>query len=249
MRFFALVIFSSLALAYQAPNSWKLSTADTAVVIAVEGGRPVLKQLSSPGANQNWLPAGSPEILMPSVVRQGATVQTAWKFLGGAMDAATGELTLRFSNADPALELHSIWRARPGHGPVEHWLTIANNSGAPVTVSNQDSLVLGGLLLPATAAAEAWWINRGGGNANTEGGTLTERVNDDFDQVITSDPTEGSEPSALDGDPDRPLARPVCRLGIFRHWPHPCSHRIERLPQVGSARRLCSGVQDRSPGG
>jgi len=194
MRFFALVVFSSLAWGYQAPNSWKLSTADTAVVVAVESGRPVLKQLNSPGASANWLSAGSPEILMPSVMRQGASIPTAWKFLGGAMDAATGELTLRFSNSDPALELHSIWRARPGHGPVEHWLTIANNSGALVTVANQDSLVLNGLSLPATSAADAWWINRGGSNASTEGGVLTERINDDFDQVLTTDPTEGSSP-------------------------------------------------------
>ncbi len=191
--FFAMVILSSVALAYQA-DSWKLATADTAVVVAIEGGRPVLKQLSSPGAGNNWLPSGSPEVLMPSVTLQGATVQTAWRLLGGSQDAASGELNLRFTNANPALELHSIWRARPGHGPVEHWLTIANNSGAPITVSNQDSLVLAGLSLPAATAADAWWINRGGSNANTEGGVLIEKVTDDFNQVITSDPTEGSSP-------------------------------------------------------
>ena len=109
---FAMLILTSVASAYQA-NSWKLTTADTAAVVAIEGGRPVLKQLSSPGTANNWLRSGSPEILMPSVTRQGAEARLEWKFLGGAQDAATGELNLRFSNANPALELHSIWRARP----------------------------------------------------------------------------------------------------------------------------------------
>src|SRR6185312_14099025 len=189
-----LLSFSLFTFADQNSNSWRLSTADTVAVIAVEHGRPVLKELSSRKAAYNWLPGGAAEVLLPQIGQQGTAARTDWKFLGGALDSASGELVLRFENSSPALELRSIWRARPGHGPVEHWLTIANHSGAPITIGHQDSLVLSGLTLPPAGLANAWWINRGGSNASTEGGTFTERVRNGFDQVLTSDPTNGSSP-------------------------------------------------------
>jgi hypothetical protein len=176
-----------------AADSWPLSTDDTAAVVAVEQGRPVLKRLGVPGGRANWLPSGAPEILPPAVGWQGRSTPTNWRFQGGSLDSSGGKLTLRFTNADPPLELQSIWRARPGRGPVEHWLTIANKSGGPVTLAHQESLVLSGLAAPP-GAADVWWINRGGGNAGTEGGTFTQRFDPKFDQVLTSDPTDGSSP-------------------------------------------------------
>src|SRR5580700_7664124 len=94
-----------------AADSWPLSTNDTAAVVAVEHGRPVLKRLGVAGGHANWLPSGAPEILPPAVGSQGRSTPTNWKFQGGSVDSAGGTLTLRFTNADPALELLSIWRA------------------------------------------------------------------------------------------------------------------------------------------
>ena len=76
---------------------------------------------------------------------------------------------------------------------MEHWLTIANKSSGPVTLGHQESLVLSGLVAPSEET-NVWWINRGGGNAGTEGGTFTQRLDPAFDQVLTSDPTDGSSP-------------------------------------------------------
>jgi hypothetical protein len=188
-----LVCLAAFASGIWAADSWPLSTDDTATVVAVEHGRPVLKRLGVPGGRSNWLPSGAPEILPPAVGSQGRSAPTNWKFQGGSLDSPGGKLTLRFTNADPALELLSIWRASPGRGPVEHWLTIANKSGGPVTLSQQESLVLSGLAVPS-GEADVWWINRGGSNAGTEGGTYTKRFDAEFDQVLTSDPTDGSSP-------------------------------------------------------
>ena len=91
------------------------------------------------------------------------------------LDAKGEQLTLHFSNANPKLSLDSVWRARAGRGPAEHWLTIANQSDGPITVTQQESLALANLWLPAENPRKAWWINRGGSNASREGGTFTVR--------------------------------------------------------------------------
>jgi hypothetical protein len=160
----------------------------------VQEGLPVVTQLGSTKSNSNWLLAPAPELLPSSVTQQGVPVATKWQYEGGALDAKSGQLALRFSNSAPPLDLQSIWRARPGHGPVEHWLTIRNNSGAVITLAHQDSLVLTHVAVPMDESMDAWWIKRGGGNATTEGGTLVQSVGKHSQLTLTSDPTDGASP-------------------------------------------------------
>ncbi|MGI0085611.1 MAG: glycoside hydrolase family 36 protein, partial [Nitrososphaerales archaeon] len=87
-----------------------------------------------------------------------------------------------------------MWRARPGHGPVEHWIIIANDSRGTITVTHQDSLALEGLTLASGESAQAWWINRGGNTPSRKGGIFTVNVNSDLDQVLIGNPTDGSSP-------------------------------------------------------
>ena len=189
----ALVGLAWLTSAMWAGDSWPLSTDDTAAAVAVEHGQPVLKRLSVRGVSSNWLPAGAPETLPPAVGWEGHSASTNWRFQGGSLDASRAQLALRFTNADPPMELRSIWRASPGRGPLEHWLTIANHSSSPITLTQQESLALTGLAVPG-GQADVWWINRGGGNASKEGGTFTHKLDRDFDQVLKSDPTDGASP-------------------------------------------------------
>jgi Melibiase/Glycosyl hydrolase family 36 C-terminal domain len=195
---FLLIVWltSAWTVAQSADNArtWHLSTDDTTLVVAVEQGVPVVTHLGSVKDNFNWLLAPVPESLPPAITQQGASLATAWKYEGAAFDTRTGRLVLRFSNSVPALELQSIWQASSGHGPVEHWLTIANNSGATITIGHQDSLVLNHLAVPTDEAMNAWWIKRGGGNATTEGGTLVEGIGRHSNETLTSDPTDGSSP-------------------------------------------------------
>jgi alpha-galactosidase len=179
-----------------ATNSWKLATDDTEIVLSVKGGWPVLEALRSVATRRNWLSSPIPikDWLMKSVKLDGVSKDLDWKFEGADLDPKGEQLSLRFSNSSPKLSLDSVWRARSGHGPVEHWLTMTNESGHTITVPQQESLVLTNLVVPSKESAQAWWINRGGSNASTEGGTFTVGVDPDFDQVLLSDPTDGSSP-------------------------------------------------------
>ena len=175
-------------------QSWRLSTDDTVVVVGMRDGMPVVTRLGSAKRDSNWLLAPVPEVLLSSVAKQGTSSPTKWQYKGGAFDQSSGQLVLRFSNAAPAMDLQSIWRARPGRGPVEHWLTIANRSGAVITIGHQDSMVLSHLAIPADEALDAWWIKRGAGNASTEGDTLVRTLGRNSDETLTSNPNEGASP-------------------------------------------------------
>src|SRR5579875_3003980 len=155
----------------QVSSSWKLATEDTEVVFSIQDGWPVLKTLASRATGYNWLASPIRERLMSAVELNGVVTSLSCR-----------------------LELRSIWRARPGHGPVEHWVTITNDSGHRITVTHQDSLALSGLRWPSSGVAKAWWINRGGSNATHEGGTFAVDLEPGFDQVLVSDPTDGSSP-------------------------------------------------------
>ena len=184
----------NFACAFQNATSWQLRTADTTMVVGLQRGTPSITQLSSTKTGANWLLAPAAESLPPSVILQGAPVATKWQYDGGVLDTQSGQLVLRFSNAAPALQLQSIWRARPGHGPIEHWLTIANRSAATITLGHQDSLVLNNVEIPKDESMDAWWIKRGAGNATTEGGTYLQSVGRHSSQTLTSDPTDGASP-------------------------------------------------------
>ncbi len=207
----------SFAWGYQNPTSWRLSTDDTTIVVAVQQGIPAVTQLRSTKSDSNWLLAPAPEVLPSSVSQQNAAVATKWQYDGGALDPQSGELVLRFSNPAPALELQSIWRARPGHGPIEHWLTIANHSGAVITLGHQDSLVLSNVAIPKNESMDAWWIKRGAGNATTEGGTILQSIGRNSGETLTSDPTDGASPVPWLALAGWHVARAVCWVGIFRH--------------------------------
>ena len=188
-----LIAFAAQLPATAAP-AWRLATQDTELTLTVQAGRPAINGLRVRGFRRNWAARPLLEPLLPAVEVNGAPVATDWKFQGAGWDAGKEQLALQFANLDPKLTLESVWRARPGRGPVEHWLTIANQSGRTVTVLHQDSLVLDGLTLAPGESAQAWWINRGGSNASRQGGTFVVDASADFDQTLRSNPLDGSSP-------------------------------------------------------
>ena len=177
-----------------AAKPWRLATDDTEIVFSSKGGTPLLEAMRLTGSQRNWLSSPLKESLMKSVAVDGAVKELNWRFEGADLDAKGEQLDLHYSNSSPKLSLDSVWRARPGHGPAEHWLTITNDSGHTITVTQQESLALTDLTVPAKESAHAWWINRGGSNASREGGTFTVTVDPDFNQILVSDPTDGSSP-------------------------------------------------------
>jgi alpha-galactosidase len=175
-----------------ATGSWSLATGDTRVTIAVAGNQITLSHLRSTRLAHDWAAGAGAFPLMRKVWIGEREAPTEWLFQQGTLDRRSGALVLTFANASPRLRLRSIWRARPGHGPVEHWLELDNLSGERVTVPHQESLSLSALR--PGGPAKVWWIKRGGGNASTQGGTFAEAVTDKTDLTLTSNCEDGASP-------------------------------------------------------
>lgn len=189
-----LILFLSLTplAAWGTSETWKLATDDTAIEIGVVEGRPSVGRLAAVGEGHNWLAGPASVPLMSRAWVGPKEVPLAWSFRHGTMDRGSGKLALAFACGEPKLVLRSIWRARPGRGPVEHWIEIDNRAGVTVTLAHQDSLTLRGL--SAGSAAEVWWIRRGGGNASTQGGTFHEPVDGKLDLALASNCEDGASP-------------------------------------------------------
>jgi hypothetical protein len=88
--------------------------------------------LRNPRQKWNWVTAPSP-VPMPDVQTGKAGQAVTWEYRDAAEDKKSGHrLTLRFSCANPAMELTSVWLALPGPGPVENEVFIENKSGENV---------------------------------------------------------------------------------------------------------------------
>jgi len=172
--------------------TWDLRTDDTELRVAVADQRPVVQRLAAVGAAHNWIDAPSTVPLLDKVWLDGRETPLAWTFQQAAQDQATGRLQLTFAHRDPGMVLRSIWRARPGRGPIEHWLEIENRSERRVTVAHQDSLALHGL--HPGGPATLWWIKRGGGNASTQGGTFSQPLAAGLDLKLVSNCEDGASP-------------------------------------------------------
>jgi len=175
-----------------ADSTWTLATADTEIHLGIEGHQPAILRLAAVGEKHNWLQQPAIVPLMSRAWIGPKEVPVAWSFRQSTMDRGAGKLILAFASDEPKLVLRSIWRARPGRGPAEHWLEIDNQAGVPVTVSHQDSLTLRGL--SAGVPAEVWWIRRGGGNASAQGGTFHEPVDGRLDLRLASNCEDGASP-------------------------------------------------------
>ncbi len=175
-----------------AEDRWELSTADTHLVVAVQDNQPAIATLGVPGADHAWVDEVVPVPLMGKVAVAGRDLSTHWTFKNASRDEAAGTLTLTFDNTEPPMTLRSCWRALPGPGPVEHWVEIVNNATTPVMLTQQDSLTLS-RLTPGSGAS-LWWVQRGGSNASTQGGTHTDALTGDRDLDLRSNCEDGASP-------------------------------------------------------
>ena len=139
-------ILAVLTLAAHLPaeeaRTWDLRTSDTEIRIGIFGDKPTVQRLAAVGSSHNWIARPVAVPLMDKVWIGDREITLQWRPQNVSLDSASGCLTLAFANADPQLTLRSVWRARSGRGPVEHWLEIENRSGSRLTVAHQDSLSL-----------------------------------------------------------------------------------------------------------
>ena len=173
-------------------NAWTLSTMDTRIAVEVADDQVIIRRLEGPASQHNWAGDVMAVPLMSKVWVGVREYAARWRFVDGTRSTDDTTLTLTFQNDRPRMTLKSIWRARPGRGPVEHWLTLENQAGERITVSHQDSLSLSELRM--NASAEVWWIRRGGGNASVQGGTFVEPFTAQLNLNLVSDCNGGASP-------------------------------------------------------
>ncbi|OCT15422.1 hypothetical protein A8709_15185 [Paenibacillus pectinilyticus] len=137
--------YSSIdAFLYGSPGTaptWNLNTTDTNLTLTLAGNQPAITQLKNPTQNWNWTPTTTIVPLMNRVTVGSTPYTLNWVYQDATVDTTSGtKVTLRFTSTSPALELKSIWWARPGVGPVEESVTIQNNTGSNVTYNHADVL-------------------------------------------------------------------------------------------------------------
>ncbi len=142
-RFVAALVVIGLAVTVQAVaagtggvnRTWTLTTDDTELTLAVTDHTMSIVSLRNPMQKWNWTAAPS-RVPMPAIQTGKAGQATTWEYRDATEDNnKTGhQVTLRFTCADPVLELKSVWRALPGPGPVENEMFIENKSGDKIVL-------------------------------------------------------------------------------------------------------------------
>ena len=118
-------------------QTWTLATDDTELTLAVTEHAISIVGLRNPLQKWNWTPSPS-RVPMPGVQTGKAGQARTWEYRDAAEDKKSGhQVILRFTCADPAMELKSVWRALPGPGPVENEVFIENKSGGQVSSSRR----------------------------------------------------------------------------------------------------------------
>lgn len=193
-----LILIASTVAHAAAEDRWPLATADTRLVLRVDANQLSIENLESAVGQQKWLVGKAKIPLLSRVWIADRELQIGWIFAGAESNPDLGTLTLTFNhagnNAGPKLSLRSIWRARPGRGPIEHSIEIDNRSSLRVTVPQQESLQLSSLALADPKSTHIWWIKRGGSNASTQGGVFVEPIAPNHELVLASNPEDGASP-------------------------------------------------------
>jgi hypothetical protein len=140
---------------------WLLKTADTTLAIGVGSDHKLyLDELSSP-AGWNWTSKPFPIPLVHQASVAGAQHELNWRYSKGTEETGDGrKVVITFTNADPVLELTSVWHARAGSGPVRHTMFIKNGAAQKVTIYEQESVEV--QLAGPDSRTSVWYINDDG---------------------------------------------------------------------------------------
>src|SRR5665213_2974818 len=143
---------------------WMLSTADTCLRMSISNNKIYIDDFENAAQGWNWVTPPS-EVPLPgknSIRTAEADIKAGnideipnWTYLGATQDKGDGDrLTLRFASTTPALELKSVWSARPGQGPVQNQVSIENKSGGKVVYNPNIAAAV--LRLKADKSVHLW---------------------------------------------------------------------------------------------
>ena len=138
---------------------WTLQTEDTKLVIGVDASQKLnIFELTNPATGWNWTKTPSVFRLTDKVYMDSISYTTDWNYQSGEIDESDGtKLTITFANANPAMELKSVWQARKGQGPVRHTMFIKNTSGKTIRIYEQKSIIL--QVSDPEKNTKVWYIN------------------------------------------------------------------------------------------
>ena len=114
--------------------SWKLVHVGAAGHKALAAGEIERGGMQAVMAADGWNWTREPSVfpLVGRVAIDNETKDLRWKFEDGAIDKTNGQhVVVRFICEDPALEVRSIWSAKPGRGPLRHTLQYVRRSLSP----------------------------------------------------------------------------------------------------------------------
>lgn len=152
-----------------APPIAALSTDDTIIALSILNDRPALTSFKSKAAGQEWASSSpSPIALIETAEVNGREMPLHWHFVRQVPANGPGTIDFQFNCDEPALELHSVWSAKAGPGPIEHQIIISNRTQSPVLLPVQPSLATT-LQAPAAHQIEQWWVEKGAGTPTAQG--------------------------------------------------------------------------------
>jgi hypothetical protein len=146
---------------------WILNTADTQITLAIYDNKPTIFTLQNVEQKWNWTYMQSSIPLVSKVVIDNTEYVPDWVFSRAVEDDTNGKkVTLVFTSTTPALTLESTWYARPGTGPVEHWMRIHNQSGSCMTIYQQESLDIN---VKGSINPILWYFHKESAHPDTKG--------------------------------------------------------------------------------
>jgi hypothetical protein len=186
------------------PN-WQFRTDDTHLTIAVVNNRQVIYELINPKNGWNWTSKPSEVPLLNRVILGTTDTYNVnwirnpnWIYQDAVVNNSDGYMvTLRFTSTNPKLELKSNWRARKGCGPVEHWMTVENNTGTMIRYSYWD-VISSNLTVAANGNVKLWRFYRqpiGKPNGGLEATSLV--ANSSIISIISNEINHGDPETIL----------------------------------------------------
>ena len=148
----------------KAPASKRITLATSDTQIQVEAHDNLLRvaSLKNLKTGTEWISSSQAAIpLIASVDLDGKSTPISWRFREHMQGADACEQVLIFASDSPPLKLHSVWRAYPGKGPIEHRIDIVNQGTKTLLLPLQRTLVFTTQQAPGHTL-EHWWVDRGG---------------------------------------------------------------------------------------
>ena len=148
------------------PLSTTVSDADTAVTISAGRDAPAVTRLDLRGdaAWQNTVAESLPAV----VTAHGAPVAVSWQLDRAASSGGARDLRLVYRAQPVPLRLEWRWQARAARGPLEHTITIRNESadavGLPLVPSLRVRFAVAG-----DVALTRFWVEKGGDHPSDDG--------------------------------------------------------------------------------